>query len=173
VFEYDYTSSVIKETQLPESFQGAAISERGPLPFLFNAKADRILQRYWIRVVTPKGVEGEYWLEFVPMHQLEAADYQMVQVIIEQKDYLPKAMIVFDKNYSPASPARTTFVFQNRKVNEFRLLPERWRKDFFDVETPQGWQRIVDRIPEPETQPRTPIARQPDGGLAAPQGPRR
>ena len=121
VFEYDYASRILKETILPPSFQGAAISERGPLPFLFNAKADRIMERYWIRVITPQGKEGEYWLESVPKHQREAADYKMIHLIIEQKDYLPKAMIIFDRTYAPAKPARTTFVFKDRKVNEFNV----------------------------------------------------
>ena len=81
--------------------RGRAIVD-GPLPFLFGANAERIKQRYWIRPLpVPKDVEKEYWLEAFPKTRQDAANYQKVHVIISQDDFLPKGLVIFDRNFDP------------------------------------------------------------------------
>ena len=70
--------------------QGKAIVD-GPLPFLFGAKADKIKARYWLRVITPSDAKGEYWLEAWPKSRYDSANFQRVEIILDEKDYLPKA----------------------------------------------------------------------------------
>ena len=145
VFNFDHQRKRLVQTQLPPDMRGKAIGN-GPLPFLFNAKADDIKRRFWLRVITPTGVQNEYHLEAVPRTQEDAANFKMIHVIIDESDYLPKAMVVFDRNYSPQrTPSRTTFEFLDRDVN-FSVLAEQlnlFHREFFEPAVPSGWAKDV------------------------------
>jgi len=117
IFEFDFSRKVLIERGLPPEMRGKAIGD-GPLPFMFGAEAEKVKRRYWIRVVTPANTTGEYWLEAWPKTQQDAANYRKVKVIIDEKDFLPKGIEIFATNYDPkTNPARTAFVFEERKVN--------------------------------------------------------
>jgi TIGR03009 family protein len=118
VFSHDPASKQQTQTVLPPEMRGKAIAD-GPLPFLFGADAEQIKQRYWIRPLPmPPDVKGEYWLEAFPKRREDAANYSKVHVIIDHKDFLPKGLVIFDRNFDPASnPARSTFTFEQRESN--------------------------------------------------------
>ncbi len=144
VYHFDHQLKKLVQTQLPPELRGKAIG-KGPLPFLFNAKADDIKRRFWLQVITPKGAENEYHLEAVPRTQEDAANFKMIHVIIDKADYLPKAMVVFDLNYRPETPSRTTFEFTKREVN-FSVLAEQlnlFHREFFEPAVPNGWAKDV------------------------------
>jgi TIGR03009 family protein len=147
VFEFDFKNKQLEQYELPPEMRGQAIG-RGPLPFLFNAKADEIKSRFWIRVITPKEAQGEYWLEAYPKTRDDAANFKMVHVIIDEKEYLPKAMVLFDRNYIPGRhPSRTTFQFDQREVN-FSILASKlnlFHREFFEPAVPSGWKKVVHR----------------------------
>jgi TIGR03009 family protein len=150
VYQYDHRRSELVQTELPPEMRGQAIGS-GPLPFLFNAKADDIKRRFWLRVVTPTNVQGEYHLEAVPRTQEDAANFKMVRVVIDMSDYLPKAMVVFDRNFSADTPTRTTFEFRNREVN-FSILAEQlnfFHREFYEPAVPSGWTKRVQKWNEP------------------------
>ncbi|MCU0961261.1 MAG: TIGR03009 domain-containing protein [Pirellulaceae bacterium] len=143
VFQFDQQKKKLIQNELPPEVRGQAIG-KGPLPFLFNAKAEDIKQRFWLHVITPRDVQNEYWLEAVPKTQEDAANFKMVHVIIDQTDFLPKAMVLFDTNYvAGVRPARTTFQFNNREVN-FSVLAEQlnlFHREFYEPKLPAGWTR--------------------------------
>jgi hypothetical protein len=125
------------------------------LPFLFGAEAAKIKQRYWIRPLPiPPEVKGEYWLEAFPKTRQDAANYQKVHVIIDHKDFLPKALIIFDRNFDPArNPARTTFSFENRDVNWSVALEQLniFHQEFYEPRAPLGWKKVVEKYQMPPT----------------------
>jgi TIGR03009 family protein len=144
VYQFDPARQRLIQTELPEEIRGKAIG-KGPLPFLFNAKADDIKRRFWLRVITPKEAKGEYWLEAVPKTQDDAANFRMIHVIIDEADYLPEAMILFGNG---DSGAKTTFQFNEREVN-FSVLAEQlnlFHREFYEPKLPSGWQREVNRL---------------------------
>ncbi len=146
IFEFDYQKKRLVERELPPEMQGKGIVD-GPLPFLFGADAEKIKARFWVHVITPAEAKGEYWLEAFPKSREDAANYKMVHVIIDEKDFLPKAIRVFDRNFDPHSNnAYTTFMFDKREVNPLFDLDKLaiWKKAFYRPSTPSGWERVVE-----------------------------
>ncbi len=165
VFEFDHKKKQLEQYELPPDMRGKAIGN-GPLPFLFNAKADEIKSRFWIRVITPPNTKGEYWLEAYPKTRDDATNFKMVHVIIDEQEYLPKAMVLFDRNYvAGMRPSRTTFQFDEREVN-FSILANRlnlFHREFFEPAIPSGWTKVVHKWDQPANTERA----------AAPGNPRR
>lgn len=157
VFKYDYPRKQLIESKLPPELKGKAIAD-GPLPFLFGAKADKIKARYWVRVITPSDAKGEYWLEAFPKYQSDAANFKKIEVIIDEADFLPKAIQVFLPGYDErANPVRSVFMFADRKKNNHILDPlGLFNKNFARPTLPKGWEKIVvehgldgDEVPPP------------------------
>lgn len=160
VFEFDYPRKRLVERPLPPSMQGRAIAE-GPLPFLFGAKVDQIKSRYWVRPLPlPQGVKDEYWIEAYPKRQEDAARYKKVEVILSKSPFLPKAIHIYDVNYDPRrNPVRSSFSFENRKVNPSDILQKLdvlklFKKQFYRPDTPSGWNKVVLDLNDPGSEQR-------------------
>lgn len=149
VYEHDPKNRQLIQRELPPHMRGTAIAD-GPLPFLFGAEAEKIKRRYWIRPLPlPTGVQGEYWLEAYPKTRQDAASYQKVQVIIDQADFLPKGLVIFDRNFDPyRNPARTTFTFENREVN-WSVAWQIFTREFYEPKVPFGWKKVEEKYEAP------------------------
>ena len=66
---------MLTESPLPKELQGKDIVD-GPLPFLFGAKAEKLKQRYYLRIITPPDVQGQVWLEAWPRFLADARNFQ-------------------------------------------------------------------------------------------------
>lgn len=147
VFAFDHQRKQLMQTELPPDMQGRAIVD-GPLPFMFGAEAAKIKQRFWIRVITPKDSKGEYWLEAVPKSRTDAANFKMLHIIIDETDFLPKAMALFDRNYDEVrNPTCTNFVFEKREVNWNETIDKIniFAREFWEPATPLGYKKVVER----------------------------
>ena len=82
VFFWDYRNSVVTEYIMPPEMQGKGIGD-GPLPFVFGIEAQKLKQRYFMRIITPPNVQNEVWLEAYPKWQADAANYRKVEVILQ------------------------------------------------------------------------------------------
>src|SRR6185437_5619461 len=51
IYEFRYSTKQLIENRLPPQLQGKAIAD-GPLPFVFGIDANKLKQRYWIRIIT-------------------------------------------------------------------------------------------------------------------------
>jgi TIGR03009 family protein len=143
IYEFDYTNKRLYEVSIPPEMQGAALSQ-SPLPFLFGAKRADLMDRFWLRVATPQGVENEYWLEAWPKRRDDATNYQRVEIIIAAEDFLPKSIHIYSRDYDAATnPSSHHFEFSNRQVNN----QLDGIKDFFGVfirpSTQIGWERVL------------------------------
>ncbi|MEM8678860.1 MAG: TIGR03009 domain-containing protein, partial [Planctomycetota bacterium] len=107
VFELNPQKQQLIEQKLPESMKGQQIAD-GPLPFMFGAKKDKLIARYWIREIKPpENRPNEYWIEAFPRTRADAVNFAMVRVILDQKTFLPNALQVFPPNYHPKNnPSR-------------------------------------------------------------------
>jgi len=123
IYEFDFEQKRLYETEIPETMRGPQGLAASPIPFLFGAKKNILLERYWVRVITPREVEGEYWLQVFPKRAEDARNYSKIEIIIDQQDFLPKAMRMFSPQFNPAKGnfAHMNFEFQDRKVNTLAL----------------------------------------------------
>lgn len=165
IFEFDFQNKRLYETPIPPNMQGNIIES--PLPFLFGAKKKEILERYWVRTATPKGVENEYWLEAFPKRISDARLYSKIEIILAREDFLPKAMHMYTPQYNPKKGNEESyyFLFEKREVNNQLAKMADFMGIFVSPKKPAGWDKVVNK-PATNNQARVPgIA--PQGG--APQ----
>ncbi len=146
IYEYDYVNKRLYDLELPPESQGQGL-KNSPLPFVFGAKAQELLDRYWVRDVTPANVEDQYWLEAWPKRINDAQAYKKVEIILSRKPFLPKSIHIYAPNYDEKkNPTKMAFVFENLKINE----PLDSVANFFGVfvrpNTPFGWKRIEKKL---------------------------
>ncbi len=147
VFAFDASQKTLTESQLPPEMQGKSLAD-GPLPFMFGARAETIRARYWIRPLKAEQA-GEYCLEAVPKGRQDAANFKMVQIVLDEKQYLPTRMQIFEGDWSPVNPHRTAYRFDDRNENDAKVAQtlldplNLFTRQFFQVETPHGWKRLV------------------------------
>jgi len=149
VFRYNYPQRELEESILPQEMRGRSIAD-GPIPFLFGARTQKMLARYFIRVITPQGEHEQYWLEAFPRWPQDQANFQKVHIIIDREKWLPKGMVIFPPNHHPTrNPARRSFTFINRQVNYVKrnLISNLFSQEFYEPKRYSGWRRTTKRIP--------------------------
>jgi len=139
VYEFNRQEKKLIERRLPEELKGKAISN-SPLPFVFGTTAAQMLQRYWLRVATPRNFVGkEVWLRIEPKYAEDRANYQHATVVLDEKQMLPKGLSLQLPNGD-----RTNYVFETPSINEHLKKFFGW----FDVpKTPAGWKREIEDPP--------------------------
>ena len=162
VFELNAKKKQLIERQLAPEMQGNQIAD-GPLPFMFGAKKDKLVRRYWIRELTPPpNRKGEYWLEAYPRIAETAAEFQRVRVILDEKTFLPNALEVYPPNYNArANTSRTVYMFENRRVNDPLHRGQQFLGRFISPKTPRGWKKIIENFNDP---PQPSVAKAPGAG---------
>jgi TIGR03009 family protein len=154
IFQYekakdDKEKSKVVEYPLPPDLQGKAITD-GPLPFLFGAEAQKLKQRYYLRLITPRDAQGEIWLEAYPRYQKDAAEFKVAHLILQEKTMLPSALQI----YMPTGQQRTVYKFDGIVIND----PLRFFEgNPFHANVPFGWIKVVEQ-PQPPAQASRPAA---------------
>ena len=138
VIEYNHVKKQMTVHKLAPENQGKAIAE-GPLPFLFGSTADSLMRRYFIRIVTPRGVPGQVWLEAYPRFAQQAADFHHAHFIITDK-MEPFALELIQPN----GKDKIVYQFYQTVINDPMRM---FRGDPFRASKPFGWQSIVDEPP--------------------------
>jgi len=152
IYEYNEEKKQLIERRLPPQLQGKAIAD-GPLPFIFGAEAEKLRQRYFMRVITPPGVKDQIWLEAHPRHQQDAANFSKAELILNAQTLDPYAIQI----YLPSGNNRTVHQFYDLALND----PFDRIKNFFATPTtPVGWKRIVEEAPQAPTAETPPLQAQ-------------
>ena len=146
IYEFDFDAKRLNETEIPKTMQGDGLAN-SPLPFLFGANKALLLDRYWVRVITPEGASNEYWLEVFPKRVEDARSYSKIEVIIAEEDFLPKAMHMYSPQYDPKKNnyGSRYFAFGNRRVNAKSAQIQDFFGIFVRPQTPitGGWKRVT------------------------------
>jgi TIGR03009 family protein len=110
VITLDATRKEVIEMELPQELRGKPLWE-GPFSFLgsdvailFGGRAEAIHERYWIRPLQADA-EGEYLLEAVPKTRRGAAQFQSVQIVLDENEYLPIKLQIFAPRLEPDQSA--------------------------------------------------------------------
>ena len=137
IYEFRHTERQLRETKLPPEMRGKAISD-GPLPFVFGAKADTLKKRYWMRIITPRDVRDQVWLEALPRYQADAANFSKVELILQARDLMPFAIQI----YKPGGQDRDVYQFDPRTSLIDKGLD--LLRDFSRPTTPFGYTHVVE-----------------------------
>jgi TIGR03009 family protein len=147
VFFFDATKKQLVEHKLPPALQGKAIAD-SPLPFLFGAQAQKLKQRYWIKInPLPPGVQDQIELEAWPRYQQDKANFDHANFIITASKMEPYALKIVDTNKQDYRVYRFDDIVINNPLRLFSSDP-------FRAVTPFGWQKIIEEAPT--AQARTP-----------------
>lgn len=144
IYEYKHNKKQLVVSPLPPDLQGKSIVD-GPLPFLFGAEAEKLKLRYWIR--SKEGNPESIFLEAYPRTQADAANYHHVEVMLDRKSMLPKAIQV----HMPNNKSRAVYMFEQPKINA--KLDALLGGMFNAPRTPFGWTRVVEELPGAEGGP--------------------
>lgn len=153
IFEFDYENKKLYETPIPLEMQGQGLVS-SPIPFLFGASKDDILNRFWVRIITPEGVQDEYWLEAVPKKIDDSRNYKKVELVISRDEFLPVMLHLYAPNYNPKENNFTSriFEFKNRKVNAAVNKIQNFLGMFVRPATPIGWELVKRNMLQPGNQ---------------------
>jgi len=175
IYEYDYQNKRLYESTLPPEMQGEGL-KNSPLPFVFGAKAAELLERYWIRDITPQSIreitdpaQQQYWLEAWPKRKSDAQAYSKIEIILSREPFLPLSIHMYAPNYDEKlNPAKMVFQFDNRQINGKLDGLTDFMNNFINPKTPFGWKRVPrDLIQDPaqaQGQPR--VGQAPANGAA-------
>ncbi len=119
VTQVDVNQKQATRMLLPKQNQGANIID-GPLPFLFGMPAQKAIQRYDLELKNQNTTTGKATIRAIPLWPADAANYQLAEIILDTKTFLPSAVRLID----PAGTKETVFVFGDLKKNSRSLLPD-------------------------------------------------
>ncbi|MCM2369064.1 TIGR03009 domain-containing protein [Rhodopirellula sp. ICT_H3.1] len=139
LLEFDHSKKECRVQQLPPELRGQRIFE-SPLPFVFNLDAAQIVQRYWVRQVqAPK--PGMILIEAYPKRQDDRAQYKLVQIALNEKTFLPEALLMYAPNFNiKTAPKWDHYEFVNVERNSIASgLFDRFMKNFIDEKPPADW----------------------------------
>jgi TIGR03009 family protein len=149
IYQFNYKERLVTEFVLPLEMQGKGIGD-GPLPFVFGVEAEKLKQRYFMRIITPGDVKNAVWLEAFPRYPL--AEFSKVQVILQisgpTNALLPFAIQIF----SPNGKDRTVYQLEKPEVNPSGGplgIGELFKPDWKIVSIPSGWKKKIELPPPP------------------------
>ena len=151
VFSFDFEQKARHEEKIPPRLQGNVVES--PLPFLFGAKKDDVMKRYWVRYIPKyetdaqgqkKLIENEIWLDIYPKRINDAQTYSKVELILSADDFMPLAIHMYAPNYNPAKNNYSSryFIFQNRQINAKLDGLRGWMNRFVQVSVPPTWRKV-------------------------------
>jgi TIGR03009 family protein len=148
LIEFDRGNEECRIQDLPAEMQGQQILN-SPLPFVFNLDAQQIQQRYWVRQVqAPK--PGIVLVEAWPKRQDDRAQYKLVQIALDDKTYMPQALIMYAPNFDPKkSPKWDHYEFTEVKRNAIGAGFQKFLGNFIAEKPPATWKILRDKFVAP------------------------
>ncbi|MBN1589568.1 MAG: hypothetical protein JW888_08645 [Pirellulales bacterium] len=153
IFEFDHKEKRLTQHVLDPKLRGGKALEDGPVPFVFGAKAEKMKNRYWIRLLSPPpGVQGQIWLEAWPRHHEDAAEFSRAEIILSAQDMRPIGLQLHAHDQTVRSrdgqvvvlPGdRKSYTFFDTVINPKSLL-DFLKDDPFHPRKPFGWTKVVE-----------------------------
>ena len=158
IYTKDAVRKQIKVQKLPPELQGKAIGD-GPVPFLFGAKAVKLKQRYYMRIVTPEAKRREQvWLEAWPRYPADAKNFKYAELILSigEKSLTPTDLRLHHPNGNQYFVYRLSSIAVNKSGG---VLGGVFEDPWWRPRAPRGWQ-TVEEPPQVPQAPQPPMGRQ-------------
>jgi TIGR03009 family protein len=126
VFHYQTASKQIFIYPLNAEERARALEE-GPLPFLFNMKADKAKQRYKMELFSEK--DNYAWIQIFPLEKIDQETFSKVYVQLNTQRFLPDRLIIFAPNGKDTQDYKFSTIKMNSGIaaNNFEgVLPKGW-----------------------------------------------
>lgn len=161
LIEYDREEKKCNVQKLPPGMQGQQIFN-SPLPFVFNLDAQKIKQRYWVRLMeSPK--PSTFLIQAWPKTQEDRAQYKMVQVVLSAS-FEPEVLMMYAPNFDQKlAPQWDHYEFSEISRNGLGDKIQQFMGNFIPKKPPSDWQITSQNFVPPQ------IAEGPAGGQAAPK----
>ncbi len=144
VFVIDEERKEFQRIPIPVKNRGRNIVD-GPLPFLFGLSMEKMMMRYNIMLFKKEqGGQHDYQagvihLKVKPLWKQDAANWHEAEVMLNSKDYLPKAI----RLKHPGGNSETVYVFYDVKRNaKKRLVGYIWGSNPF-APSLRGYKELV------------------------------
>ncbi|MEM8668230.1 MAG: TIGR03009 domain-containing protein [Planctomycetota bacterium] len=143
LIQFDGVNKQCKIIELPPEMQGQEIIN-SPLPFVFNLDAQKIQERYWVRLrQPPKNAQGIVLVEAHPKRQEDRAQYKFVQVALDQKTMLPRALLMYAPNFHPKNAVKYDhYEFTDLGRNKTLASIMNFMNNFIPKKPPSDWQIV-------------------------------
>ncbi len=144
VYQLNGKEKQLIEEKLPPEMKGNAIAD-GPLPFVFGAKREKLLARYWMKqLAPPANNNNQFWLDVRPKHREDAANFQRILVILDKEKFLPVGMQIYPPTWDGIKNLnRQAYAFSDRDVNDPVQRGREWMGKFISPQAPRGWKKVV------------------------------
>ncbi len=110
VFHYQTASRQVFIYPLSAEERAKALEE-GPLPFLFNMKADKAKKRYNMSILSEN--EQGAWIQILPLEKFDQESFSKVYVLLNKQQFLPDRLIL----WAPNGKDTQSYTFKTIKVN--------------------------------------------------------
>jgi TIGR03009 family protein len=138
VVSFDYRTKEVNEFKIPPNLREKAFTYGSfPLAGMLGLSSKTLRTRYWIRPVQTENA-GEYCLEAISRSQPVWGDFQVLQIILDEKQFLPTKIQFLERNWLSADYRRTVYSFENRTENT-KFDPS----EFSEFKIPLGWKHTV------------------------------
>ena len=137
LIEYDREAKQCNVQALPPNMQGTQIFN-SPLPFVFNLDAEKIKQRYWVKLMkSPK--PNTYLVQAWPKLQEDRAQYKMVQVVLSA-GFEPEVLLMYAPNFDQKlAPQWDHYEFTSVKRNALGASFKQFMNNFIPQKPPASW----------------------------------
>lgn len=113
--QYDYKKKVATVFPIPEEEQNQDLSLDGPFPLFFIANAERLKEKFYLKIVTPADAVGrDVWIEAYPRYAEDAQEYQKLILLMRLSDLQP----YFLRKMNPNGKSHSDLEFQNVAINK-------------------------------------------------------
>jgi TIGR03009 family protein len=136
VLQYTWANKVINVFPLQKNIQQKALQE-GPLPFLFNMKAEEAKQRYGMWLNTE--FQDEYVIDIAPRNELDRDAFQQARVWLNKKTFLPNQIWLVKNG------GKEREEYKLNGANDMVVMNPKWNQDHFKFQTFQGWKTVVNK----------------------------
>jgi len=143
LIEFDRGKEECKIQDLPPQMQGQHIIN-SPLPFVFNLDAQEIQTRYWVRLrPPPAGADSIVLVEAHPKRQEDRAQYKFVQIALDKKSMMPRALLMYAPNFNQkTAPKWDHYEFTEVGRNRIGAGIQNFMGNFLPKQPPAHWKII-------------------------------
>jgi TIGR03009 family protein len=135
VFHYQTASRQVFIYPLSVEDRARALEE-GPLPFLFNMKADKAKKRYVMTLLSENDLGA--WIQILPLEKFDQESFSKVYVLLNKQKFLPDRLILWAPNGKDTQDYKFKTIKMNSGIDNANFVGTVPAKGWDVVRNPAG-----------------------------------